>query len=59
MKNLTFLLILTVSISCGGGGSSSSIASNNSPSSNNTQQQNSQPVSITYKTVPENIGIFD
>ena len=47
MKNLTFLLILTVSISCGGGGSSSSIASN------------SQPVSITYKTVPENIGIFD
>jgi len=59
MKNLTFLLILTVSISCGGGGSSSSIASNNSTSSNNTQQQNSQPVSITYKTVPENIGIFD
>lgn len=59
MKNLTFLLILTVSISCGGGGSSSSIASNNSTPSNNTQQQNSQPVSITYKTVPENIGIFD
>ena len=59
MKYLTFLLILTVSISCGGGGSSSSIASNNSTSSNNTQQQNSQPVSITYKTVPENIGIFD
>lgn len=59
MKNLTFLLILSVSISCGGGGSSSSIASNNSTSSNNTQQQNSQPVSITYKTVPENIGIFD
>ena len=59
MKNFTFLLILTVSISCGGGGSSSSIASNNSTSSNNTQQQNSQPVSITYKTVPENIGIFD
>ena len=59
MKNLTFLLILTLSISCGGGGSSSSIASNNSTPSNNTQQQNSQPVSITYKTVPENIGIFD
>lgn len=59
MKNLTFLLILSVSISCGGGGSSSSIASNNSTPSNNTQQQNSQPVSITYKTVPENIGIFD
>ena len=59
MKNLTFLLILTVSISCGGGGSSSSIASNNSTPSNNTQQQNSQPVSISYKTVPENIGIFD
>ena len=59
MKNLTFLLILTVSISCGGGGSSSSIASNDSTPSNNTQQQNSQPVSITYKTVPENIGIFD
>ena len=59
MKNLTFLLILTVSISCGGGGRSSSIASNNSTPSNNTQQQNSQPVSITYKTVPENIGIFD
>ena len=59
MKNLTFLLSLTVSISCGGGGSSSSIASNNSTPSNNTQQQNSQPVSITYKTVPENIGIFD
>jgi len=59
MKNFTFLLILTVSISCGGGGSSSSIASNNSTPSNNTQQQNSQPVSITYKTVPENIGIFD
>ena len=59
MKNLTFLLILTVSISCGGGGSSSSIASNNSTPSNNAQQQNSQPVSITYKTVPENIGIFD
>jgi len=59
MKNLIFLLILTVSISCGGGGSSSSIASNNSTPSNNTQQQNSQLVSITYKTVPENIGIFD
>ena len=59
MKNLTFLLILSVSISCGGGGSSSSIASNNSTPSNNAQQQNSQPVSITYKTVPENIGIFD
>ena len=59
MKNLIFLLILTVSISCGVGGSSSSIASNNSTPSNNTQQQNSQPVSITYKTVPENIGIFD
>ena len=59
MKNLTFLLVLTVTISCGGGGNNSSISSNNLTSSDNTQQQNSQPVSITYKTVPENIGIFE
>lgn len=53
MKNLIFLAVLTAIVSCGGGGNNSSVASNNS------QQQNSQPASITYKTVPENIGIFD
>ena len=41
-------LILTVTfllISCGGGG--------------NAQQPNTQPETITFKSVPDNIGIFN
>ena len=45
---LTFSLFFM--ISCGGGGSA--VASN-------SQQQNTQPTTITFKTVPDNIGIFN
>lgn len=37
-------------ISCGGGGSAVAL---------NSQQQNTQPTTITFKTVPDNIGIFN
>ena len=49
MKSLLFLSLFFV-ISCGGGGSA--VASN-------SQQQNTQPATITFKTVPDNIGIFN
>lgn len=49
MKFLLFLSLFFV-ISCGGGGSA--VASN-------SQQQNTQPATITFKTVPDNIGIFN
>tara|TARA_B100000965_G_scaffold347700_1_gene319915 strand:- start:90 stop:230 length:141 start_codon:yes stop_codon:yes gene_type:complete len=46
MIKLLLILSLFFIISCGGGGG-------------NAQQPNTQPETITFKTVPDNIGIFD
>tara|TARA_B100001057_G_scaffold296024_1_gene296149 strand:- start:1943 stop:2110 length:168 start_codon:yes stop_codon:yes gene_type:complete len=54
--NKFFLLFLSIwIISCGGGGSSTSSNSQQQ----NIQQQDTQPATITFKTVPDNIGIFN
>jgi hypothetical protein len=45
MLKIIFLSFLVFLVSCGGGGSSVAL--------------NSQPETITFKTVPDNIGIFD
>lgn len=49
MKFLLFLSLFFL-VSCGGGGSV--VASN-------SQQQNTEPTTITFKTVPDNLSIFE
>jgi hypothetical protein len=49
MKFLLFLSLFFL-VSCGGGGSA--VASNSQP-------QNTQPETVTFKTVPDNLSIFE
>lgn len=52
IKIISFALLFIL-FSCGGGGGTSSVASSQSP------QVSTQPATVTFKTVPDNLSIFE